>query len=248
MTLLQIDRPQKTMVRPTQLCGGANLPVGQTIGFCGLPSRPEPGTRPSPLFFRAHESRLNRIALDVTNYVRQLSRRTNPMIVGLILPKRQPAAPQDAIGDPAGPTLQPTHNVRHRDMRVHHCVHMVWHNRPGVEVVGVANGRTIFDGILNHSGDTLIPQPKRPRTAPVEPLVANMKRNTACVLRGEHLGRDWRSRSREAPRYANNAAIRKPMGKVAAVKHIQCARASRPQETMVCSTVGILTNLQWTSL
>jgi len=217
----------------------AQTSVGQTIVLCGLPScvHPEPGTGPSPLLFRSHQSRLDRIALDITDYFLQLSVRTNPVIVGLILPKSLSAAPQRSIGDPAGPAFQPAHNVRHRDVWLPHHVHMVRHDRPGVKVVGVADGRTMLESILDHSGDTLIPQPERPRTAPVEPLIANVKRNAACVFRREDLGRGRRSGPGEAPSYKDNAAIRKPMGKVPAIE--------KHQKTMVSSTAKILTTLAW---
>ena len=219
----------------------ARTPVGQTIVLCGLPSCPDPGTRPSPLLFRIHQSRLNRIALDIPDHFVQFSRRPNPMIVGLVLPKSLPAAAQDAIGDPARSSFKPTYNGRHRDPRLQYYMHMVRHNRPGIEIIGVADGGAMLQSILNHAGDTRIPQPDRPRTASVESLVAKLTRNATCVLGSEHLRRDWRSGSSEAPSYKNDALIRKPMGKVAAIKHVKCARAGRPQKTMVCPTEKFLT-------
>jgi|HubBroStandDraft_4_1064222.scaffolds.fasta_scaffold56493_2 hypothetical protein len=218
--------------------------VGQTIVLCGLPScaRPQPGTGPRPLFCCANQPRLDRIALNILDHFIQLSRRTNPMIVRLILPKNLSASPQDAIGYPAGSPFKPAHNVRHRDMRFPHGVHMVRHNSPGLKVVGMPDVGAIFDGILNHSGDTLVPQPERSRTASVEPLVANVKRNAACVLGRDDLRRARRSGSGESPSYKDNAAIRKPMRKVAAIKHIKCS--GRPQKTMVGPTGKVLTRSQ----
>jgi len=220
--------------------------VGQTIVLCGLPAAtvPEPGTGPRPLFCRVNQPCVDRIVLDIPDNVLQLSRRTYPMIVGVTLPKSLSAASQDAIGNPAGSSFKPTHNGRHRDMRIQHRVHMVWHDRPGVKVVGMANGIAMLESILNHSGDTLVPQPKRPRTASVEPLVANVKRNTSCVLGRENLGRNWRGGPREAPSHKDNAAIRKPMRQVAAIKkHIRRAHFGRPQKTMVCPTAIVLTKI-----
>jgi hypothetical protein len=74
-------------------------------------------------------------------------------------------------------------------VRLPHCVHMVRHDRPSVEVVGVADVRTILESILDHSGDTLVPQPERPGAASVEPPVTNVKRNAACVFGREGLRR-----------------------------------------------------------
>ena len=195
--------------------------VGQTIALCGLPpcvDCAEPGTGPSPLLLRANQPRLHRIALDIMDHVLQLLRRTNPVIVGLILPKSLPTAPQHSIDDPAGPAFQPAHNVRHRDVRLPDCVYMVRHDRPGVEVVGVADVCTILESILDHASDTLVPQPERPGTAPVEPLVTNVKRNAACVLGRQGFGRRRRSGSGEAPGYKDNAAIRKPVRQSPAIK------------------------------
>jgi hypothetical protein len=218
----------------------AQTSVGQTIVLCGLPScvHPEPGTGPSPLLFRSHQSRLDRIALDITDYFLQLSRRTYPVIVGLILPKRMSAAPQHPIGDPAGPALQPAHDIRHRDMWLPHCVHMVRHDRPSVKVVGMADGRTMLESILDDSGDAGVLQPERPRTGSVEPLVSDVKRNAARIFGGEDLGRRRRSGPGEAPSYKDNTAIREPMRKSAAInKH------GRPQKTMVCPTAKNLTKI-----
>ena len=223
----------------------AQTSVGQTIVLCGLPCcvHPESGAGPGPLLFRGHQPRLDRTSLDIPDHFIQLSRRTDPVIVGFVLPKRLPVASEDANGNPAGPALQPTHNGRHRDMRLPHCVHVVRHDRPGVEIIGTANGPAIFDGILNYSGDTRIPQPERPRTASVEPLVANAKRSSSCVFGREHLGRDWGVGTGQAPGYKDNASIRKPMRKVAAIKHIKYPRVDRPQKTMVCPTAKILTQI-----
>src|SRR5208283_1364404 len=143
-----------------------------------LPNRvvsPEPGTGPSPLLFRAHQARVDGIALDITDYVFQLSRRPNPVIVGLILPKSLSTAPQHSIGNPAGPALQPAHNGRHRNMWLPHCVNVVRHDRPGVKIVGADRG-TVLERILDSFGDASVPQPEVPRTAPVEPLVPHVKR------------------------------------------------------------------------
>jgi hypothetical protein len=206
-----------------------------------LANCPDQGTGPSPLLVRAHQSPLDRIALDITDYVRQLSRRTYPVVVGFILPKRLSTAPQHSIGNPAGPALQPAHDVRHRDVRLQHYVHMVRHDRPGVEVVGVADTRTILESILDHSGDTLIPQPEWPRIASVEPLVANVKRNAPGLCSSEDRRHGRRSGPGETPSYKDNAAIREPMRKPAAIeKYLRWAPCGRPQKTMVCPTAKAL--------
>jgi len=207
---------------------------------CGLPNcvvNPEPGTGPRPLLFRAHQSRVDGIALDITDYVRQLSRRTNPVIVGLVLPKSVSTESQHSIGNPAGPALQPAHNSRHRDMRLPHCVNVVRHNRPSVQIVRMADCRTILKSILDHSGYTLVPQPERPRTAPVQPLVPDVKRNAPGVFGREDLGCRRRSGPGEPPSYKDNAAIREPMRKVPAIE-----KHGRPQKTMVCPTAKALTD------
>ena len=216
------------------------VPVGQTIVLCGLPScvRPEPGTGPCPFLFRVHESRGNRITLDIPDHFIQLSRRAYPVIVGLILPKSPSAAPQHSIRNSAGPALKPAHNVRHRDMRLPHYMHMVGHDCPGVKVVGMADGRTIVQGILDNSGDALIPQPERSRTASVEPLVANVKRSPSCVFRREDLGRNWRVRTGQTPGHKNDTALRKPMRMSAAVR-----KHGRPQKTTACPKAKNLTAL-----
>ena len=210
--------------------------VGQTIAFCGLPLS-EPGTGPKPLLCRTHQSRFDGIALDTLDHFIQFTRRTNPVVVGFILPKSLSAAPQHSIGNPAGPSLQPAHNGGHRDMRLPHCVHMVRHDRPSAQVVGAADVRSIVKGVLDHSGDTLVPQPERPRIGSIEPLVSNMKWNTPSVFGREDLGRE-RCGSGEAPGYKDNAAIRKPMRKPAPIE-----KHGRPQKTMVCPTAKNLTTL-----
>jgi hypothetical protein len=223
----------------------AQTSVGQSIVLCGLPAAAvqESGTGPRPMLFRGDQPRLNGIALDIPDHFIQFSRRTNPTIVGLILPRRLPAAAQNAIRDPAGSSLKPTHNVRHRDPRLPNCVQMVWHNGPDVQVVG-ADGCTMLQSVLNHSGDSLVPQPERPPTAPVEPLIANVERNAACVFGGEELRRGRRSGPGKAPSYKDDASIRKPMRKVAAIKkHIQWVQGDRPQKTMVRPTARIFTKI-----
>jgi len=226
----------------------SQIPVGQTIAFCGLSTVvcPEPGTGPGPVLFRAHQSRFDGIALDITDYFLQLLRRTYPVIVGFILPKRMSTAPQNPLGDPAGPALQPAHDSRHRDMWLPHCVHMVRHDRPGVKVVRVADCRAILESILDNLGDAGVLQPERPRTGSVEPLVSDAKRNAACILGREDLGCARWSGSGEAPSYKDNAAVREPMRKVPAIKkHLKMVPFGRPQKTMVCPTEKNLTTLEW---
>jgi ABC-2 type transport system ATP-binding protein len=102
----------------------------------------------------------------------------------------------------------------------------------------MADGRTILKSVLDHSGDTLVPQPERPRTAPVEPLVPHVKRNAPGVFGREDLGRRRRSGPGEAPGYKDNAAIREPMRKMPAIE-----KHGRPQKTMVCPTAKKLSQI-----
>ena len=220
----------------------AEQTVGQTIVFCGLPNCVvsfESGTGPRPLLFRAHQSRFDGVALDITDYVRQLSRRANPVIVGLILPKGISTAPQHSIGNPAGPALQPAHLVAQASACgwLPHCVNVVRHDRPGVKVVGMADCRAILDSLLDHSGDAGIPQPEGPRTGSVELLVPHVERNAPGVSGREDLGCGRWSGPGEAPSYEGNAAIREPMRKVPAIE-----KHGRPQKTMVCPTAKALTD------
>src|ERR1035438_3085911 len=231
----------EAMIMWSQLA--AEQTVGQTIVFCGLPNCVvsfESGTGPRPLLFRAHQSRFDGVALDITDYVRQLSRRANPVIVGLILPKGISTAPQHSIGNPAGPALQPAHLVAQASACgwLPHCVNVVRHDRPGVKVVRVADC-TVLDSVLDNFGDAGIPQPEGPRIGWVEPLVPHVKRSAAGVFGREDLGRRRRSGPGEPPRYEDNAAVREPMRKMPAIK-----KHGRPQKTMVCPTAKTRTGKQ----
>ena len=221
--------------RPPKKCCRADHRFLWSAVLCGLSKS---GTGPSPLLLRAHQSRLDRIPLDITDYVLEFLRRTNPVIVGLLLPKGLSAASQHTIGNPAGPPFQPAHDVRHRDMRLPHCVHMIRHDRPGVKVVRMTDGRTMLDSIFDNLGDAGVLQPDRPGTTSVKPLVANVKRNAARVFGCEDLRRARRSRPGKAPCYKDNAAIREPMRKMPAIE-----KHGRPQKTMVCPTAKTLTTL-----
>ena len=227
-------RPQKTMVCPT----GENLtPDGRPQKMMVCPTELlESGTRPRPLFCCGNQPSFDRIVLDIPDQFIQFSRRANPVIVGFILPECFSAAPEQAIRNSASSSLQPAHDIRHRDMRLPHYVHMVRHDRPGVKIVGVAGGRTVLESILDNSGNTGVAQPERSRTASVELLVANLKRDAPCVLRSEDFGRRRRRGPGETPSDKDNASVRKPVRKPAPItKH------GRPQKTMVCPTGENLT-------
>jgi hypothetical protein len=190
--------------------------------------RPEPGAGPSEVCGRAHHTRSHRIALDVADHVIRLARRTDPMIIRFVLPKCS-ASSKYSISHSTSPALQPTHDCRHRNMWLPHNVHMVRHDRPGVQIVRMLNGCAVANSVLDNLGNAGVSQPKRSRNASIEWLAP--RRNSAGIFGGKNLRRVRRPGPGEAPRREDNGAIGEYMGETASIyKH------GRPQKTMVCPT------------
>jgi hypothetical protein len=120
-----------------------------------------PCTRPSPLLRSHNQSSPNRILLHIPNQRSQFLLRPNPVIVGLILPKRKASATQNLIRHPRRAPLKPTHDRGVIAAKLPDDMHMVRHNHPSVRLVKIAVGFSIPKRVGNHLRNATICQPHR---------------------------------------------------------------------------------------
>jgi hypothetical protein len=173
-----------------------------------------PSTRPSPSLRSPHQPGSHRILLHIPNQSPKLLIRTDPMIVGLILPKRQAAATQNFIRHTGGPSLEPPHSRRVLAPEFPNHVDMVRHDHPSVQFVQFALAVSVQQSIRNHLRHATIRQPHRP----IRPA---------------------RQRSGQPPRHGQNCIIRNPVRQMSAIQeHLFAKRQTTENRWSVLRNVN----------
>jgi hypothetical protein len=199
-------------------------------------------TAPWPTLLDVSQSSLHRIILDISNHVFELPRRTYPMIVRFILPKRQPGPPQLPVRLATRPALEPSHNRWPRTPGLENNMYVVGLDDPAVQRVEAARCFTIQECLLNHPRYAGFSKPERTAFNTFKPLVPRKKRRASGILHGQNIGTARRHRPGKAPRHKDCDILGNPMWQSPAV--MQHSSTGRPQKTMVCPTPSIASVLE----
>jgi hypothetical protein len=152
-----------------------------------------PGAGPSPLCRSARQSSSHRILLHIANEGPQFGRRTNPVILRLILPKRHPRAPQNLICRAARSPLQPSHDGGQFADNLPNHMDKIGHDHPCMEAIESADRFAVQECFGNHACDSRVLEPVR---------TAGIARRRSC----------------EPPGDEENRIVRNPVGEVSAAK------------------------------
>jgi len=141
------------------------------------------------------------------------------MIERLILPERQPRAPENLIRHPSSPSLEPAHDGRQRDLGFQDHMNMVRHNHPSMKLIRPTCRSTITKSRFNHFCDPRIAEPKW--TTPVQPLILREKPQSSSILRCENFRLTRSRRPGKTPGNKEDRRIWYPVRKMPSIVHEQ---------------------------
>lgn len=161
----------------------------------------------------------------------------NPMIVGFELPERLPGSSKQLVGAARGGAFQPAHNDGQIHMGQYQQVHVIRHDRPGIEVIKVPFFFSDLNCFGHDTRDARIFQPARATTTAVQGSiccdegVAGRKISIGAFADGEA--------SIQAPRDENVDAFGLDVRQAAAVfEHKELAGETACSTLQVCSSAG----------
>ena len=188
---------------------------------------------PWPTLCGAREPSRHRIPLDIGYRAAYLTRTTQVMIVGFVLPEPLPRSAQDAVGASSRRSFQPSHQNRDGDLRQNQQVPMIRHYHPGIKFIEVPLAFSDQNCIRHHTGDSRIPQPQRTRSA----LIQNAILSHECMAGGGvHDAIRWgREGSPQTPGQEQIPIVRMEMWQSSAIlRHLEGRQAKPPAPPIPC--------------
>jgi len=207
---------------------------------CRLPSR----AGPPPLVRGCGQPSRHRIPLNVPDDSIPLLSVAHPVAVRLILPEGMPGEPEQSVGLPRGPGLQPARDGGDGHVGQDQQMYVIGHYHPRGQFVPVSEGFSALNRLRHQVGNAGIAQPLWAGPRVIEGAISRYERVARCGVGA--LGEDRGERSEEAPGEKDVDVIGLEMGQSATVfEHDTWAGEHRLPHQQQCSALpSILTKMQ----